>query len=116
MAEALKMKVDTAEGEPLESYNLPDARDGLTPRQRRILWTMRQRKLSSRSEYEMTAKTLYDAGGQVGTISDHWGFGEADTINNTIALMTEHFNTVPLIDAPRGNWGQHGQPYITPLY
>ena len=116
MAEALKMKVDTAEGEPLESYNLPDARDGLTPRQRRILWTMRQRKLSSRSEYEMTAKTLYDAGGQVGTISDHWGFGEADTINNTIALMTEHFNTVPLIDAPRGNWGQHGGNPTSPRF
>ena len=116
MAEALKMKVDTIRGEVLESYNLPDARDGLTPRQRRILWTMRQRKLSSRSKYEMTAKTLYDAGGHVGTMSDYWGFGEADIINNTIALMTEHFNAIPLVDAPRGNWGQHGGNPTSPRF
>lgn len=105
MAEALKMKVDTTERETFESYSLPDVRDGLTPRQRRILWTMWQRKLSSRSEYEMTAKTLYDAGGQVGTMSDHWGFGEADLINDTIAQMTQHFNAVALIEAGRGNFG-----------
>lgn len=105
MEDELKMKVDTEDKEAFESYNLPDARDGLTPRQRRILWTMRQRKLSSRSEYEMTAKTLYDAGGQVGTISDHWGFGEADIINDTIAQMTQHYNSVALIEAGAGNFG-----------
>ena len=71
MAEALKMKVDTLTEKGTESYDLPDARDGLTPRQRRILWAMRKRKLSSRAEYEMTARTLYDAGGHVGTTSDH---------------------------------------------
>ena len=43
MAEALKMKVDTIRGEILESYNLTDARDGLTPRQRRFVWTMGKR-------------------------------------------------------------------------
>lgn len=102
MAEALKMKVDTEDKETFESYNLPDARDGLTPRQRRILWTMRKRKLSSRTEYEMTARTLYDAGGHVGTTSDRWGFGEADVINDTIAKMTQHFNTVALIEAGAG--------------
>ena len=116
MADALKMKVDTEDRETFERYNLPDARDGLTPRQRRILWTMRMRKLSSRSKYEMTAKTLYDAGGHVGTMSDYWGFGEADIINNTIALMTEHFNTIPLVDAPRGNWGQHGGHPTSPRF
>ena len=116
MAEALKMKVDTAEGEPFKSYNLPDARDGLTPRQRRILWTMRQRKLSSRSEYEMTAKTLYDAGGQVGTISDHWGFGEADIINDTIAQMTQHYNSVALIEAGAGNFGDCGGEPASPRF
>ena len=54
MAEALKMKVDTIGGDILERYNLPDARDGLTPRQRRILWAMYKRNLSSRSDYEKT--------------------------------------------------------------
>lgn len=116
MAEALKMKVDTEDKENFESYNLPDVRDGLTPRQRRILWTMRQRKLSSRSEYEMTAKTLYDAGGHVGTMSDHWGFGEADLINDTIAQMTQHFNAVALIEAGRGNFGQHGNEPASPRF
>lgn len=98
MADALKMKVDTEDKETFESYNIPDVRDGLTPRQRRILWAMRNRKLSSRSEYEMTAKTLYDAGGHVGTMSDHWGFGEADIINDTIAQMTQHFNAVACLN------------------
>ena len=37
MAVALKIKVDTAGRETFESYSLPDVRDGLTPRQRRIL-------------------------------------------------------------------------------
>lgn len=37
MAVALKIKVDTAVGEAFEGYSLPDVRDGLTPRQRRIL-------------------------------------------------------------------------------
>lgn len=116
MEKALKMKVDTIGGAPFESYNLPDARDGLTPRQRRILWTMRMRKLSSRSKYEMTAKTLYDAGGHVGTMSDHWGFGEADIINDTIAQMTQHFNAAALIEAGRGNFGQHGASQASPRF
>lgn len=116
MAEALKMKVDTEDKETFESYNLPDARDGLTPRQRRILWTMRKRKLSSRTEYEMTARTLYDAGGHVGTTSDRWGFGEADVINDTIAKMTQHFNTVALIEAGAGNFGQTGSGPASPRF
>ncbi len=116
MAEALKMKVDTLTENGTESYDLPDARDGLTPRQRRILWTMRKRKLSSRAEYEMTARTLYDAGGHVGTTSDHWGFGEADVINDTIAQMTQHFNTVALIEAGRGNFGQTGGSPASPRF
>ena len=91
MAEALKMKVDTIGGKILERYNLPDARDGLTPRQRRILWVMYLRKLSSKSKFEKTACTFSDAGGTYGVdgeMSDHWGFGEADIINDTIAQMT----------------------------
>ena len=116
MADALKMKVDAEDKETFESYNIPDVRDGLTPRQRRILWAMRNRKLSSRSEYEMTAKTLYDAGGHVGTMSDHWGFGEADIINDAIAQMTQHFNAVALIEAGRGNFGQHGNEPASPRF
>ncbi len=119
MAEALKMKVDTAGEEAYESYNLPDVRDGLTPRQRRILWAMYKRKLSSRSQFEKTACTFLDAGGTYGVdgeMSDHWGFGEADIIDDAIAQMTQHFNAVALIEAGRGNFGQHGGSPASPRF
>ena len=116
MAETLKMKVETEGKETFESYNLPDARDGLTPRQRRILWAMYKRNLSSRSDYEKTIWTFLDAGGHVGTTSDRWGFGEADVINDTIAKMTQHFNTVALIEAGAGNFGQTGSGPASPRF
>jgi len=115
MAEALKMKVETEEKETFESYNLPDVRDGLTPRQRRILWTMHVRKLSSRLKYEKTAKTLYDAGGHIGAMSDCWGFGEANIINDTIAQMTQYFNSAALIEG-HGNFGEYGGSPASPRF
>lgn len=119
MAEALKMKVDTIRGEILESYNLPDARDGLTPRQRRILWAMYLRKLSSRSDYEKTMWTFLDAGGQYGPgeeMNDCWGFGESNIINDTIVQMTQRYNAVALIEAGRGNFGGYGEEPASPRF
>ena len=119
MADALKMKVDIDDKEAVENYNLPDARDGLTPRQRRILWAMYLRKLSSKSKFEKTAYTFSDAGGTYGVdgeMSDHWGFGEADIINDTIAQMTQRHNTVALIEAGRGNFGGSGNEPASPRF
>lgn len=118
MAEALKMKVDTAGSETFESYSLPDARDGLTPRQRRILWAMHKRKLSSRSKFEKTAYTFLDAGGTYGVdgeMSDYWGFGESDIINDTIAQMTQYFNAVALVEG-HGNFGDCGGEPVSPRF
>ena len=119
MAEALKMKVDTEDKETFESYSLPDARDGLTPRQRRILWAMYLRKLSSRSDYEKTMWTFLDAGGQYGPgeeMNDCWGFGESNIINDTIVQMTQRYNAVALIEAGRGNFGGYGEEPASPRF
>lgn len=119
MAEALKMKVDTAGSETFENYSLPDARDGLTPRQRRILWAMNLRKLSSRSDYEKTMWTFLDAGGQYGPgeeMNDCWGVGESNIINDTIVQMTQRYNAVPLIEAGRRNFGGYGEEPASPRF
>lgn len=117
MTEALKKKVDIITDD--ERYNLPDVRDGLTPRQRRILWAMHVRNLSGSAEYENTILTFLDAGGKYGIgeeMSDHLGYGESDLINDTIAQMTQHYNTVALIEAGRGNFGGYGYGPASPRF
>ncbi|MCY4184196.1 MAG: DNA topoisomerase IV subunit A [Rhodobacteraceae bacterium] len=77
---------------------LPDARDGLKPVQRRILYAMQELKLSSTSGFRKSAKISGDV---MGNYHPH---GE-QAIYDALARMAQDFNLrYPLVDG-QGNFG-----------
>ena len=77
---------------------LPDARDGLKPVQRRILYAMRALNLAPDGGYKKCAKIAGDTSG------DYHPHGEA-TIYPTLVRMAQHWSLrYPLIDG-QGNFG-----------
>ncbi|NCM96756.1 MAG: DNA topoisomerase IV subunit A, partial [Rhodobacterales bacterium] len=77
---------------------LPDARDGLKPVHRRILYAMRELKLSPTSAFRKSAKI---AGDVMGNYHPH---GDA-AIYDAMARLAQDFNVrYPLVDG-QGNFG-----------
>ncbi|MFN4130156.1 MAG: DNA gyrase subunit A, partial [Paracoccaceae bacterium] len=77
---------------------LPDARDGLKPVHRRILYAMRELKLSATSAFRKSAKI---AGDVMGNYHPH---GDA-AIYDAMARLAQDFNVrYPLVDG-QGNFG-----------
>lgn len=80
------------------SRALPDARDGLKPVHRRILYTMHQMGLSHSAKYKKSAAVVGDA---LGNYHPH---GDA-ALYDAMARMAQDFRLrYPLVDG-QGNWG-----------
>jgi DNA gyrase subunit A len=77
---------------------LPDARDGLKPVQRRILFSMNDLGMSSGSQYKKAARVVGDC---LGKLHPHGDLAVYDAL----ARMVQDFSLrYPLIDG-QGNWG-----------
>ncbi len=77
---------------------LPDARDGLKPVQRRILYTMREEGMSSGAQFKKSARV-------VGTCLARYHPHGDMAIYDALARMVQDFSLrVPLIQG-QGNWG-----------
>ena len=77
---------------------LPDARDGLKPVQRRILYSMRELGMGSGSQYKKAARVVGDC---LGRFHPHGDMAVYDAL----ARMVQAFSLrCPLIDG-QGNWG-----------
>ena len=80
------------------SRALPDARDGLKPSQRRVLWAMNDLNLGPRAKHRKCAKICGDTSG------NYHPHGES-VIYPTLTRMAQHWNTrYKLIDG-QGNFG-----------
>ncbi len=85
------------------SRALPDARDGLKPVQRRILWAMQESGMRADGSHRKCAKVVGDVMGSYHPHGDQ-------SIYETLVRMGQPFATyVPLIDA-QGNFGSPGFP------
>src|SRR3990167_8149438 len=80
------------------SRALPDARDGLKPSQRRILYAMRQLNLSPSSKHRKCAKISGDTSG------DYHPHGESVIYPTLVRMAQEWALRYPLIDG-QGNFG-----------
>ncbi|RUM63999.1 MAG: DNA gyrase subunit A, partial [Sulfurospirillum sp.] len=77
---------------------LPDARDGLKPVHRRILYAMNELNLSSRAPYKKSARIVGD------TIGKYHPHGD-NAVYDALVRMAQPFSMrIPLIDG-QGNFG-----------
>ena len=82
---------------------IPDARDGLKPVQRRILWSMLQMGVRPGGAYRKSARIVGD------TMGRYHPHGDA-AIYDTLVRMGQDFSRmVPLVD-PQGNFGSLDDP------
>jgi DNA gyrase subunit A len=87
------------------SRAIPDARDGLKPVHRRILWSMFDEGITPEKSHVKSAKIV---GNTMGNYHPH---GDSAIYEAMVGLVQEHNLSVPLID-PHGNFG--GSPGSTP--
>src|SRR6187551_3154838 len=80
------------------SRALPDARDGLKPSQRRILFAMRQLNLSPNAKFRKCAKISGDTSG------DYHPHGES-VIYPTLVRMAQDWNMRCMLIDKQGNFG-----------
>ena len=77
---------------------IPDVRDGLKPVQRRILWTMWEEGITSRSPYRKSAKIV---GSCIGKYHPH---GDAPVYDALVRMAQDFTMRYPLVDG-QGNFG-----------
>ena len=88
---------------------IPDARDGLKPVQRRILWSMLQMGVRPGGAYRKSARIVGD------TMGRYHPHGDA-AIYDTLVRMGQDFSRmVPLVD-PQGNFGSLDDPPAAARY
>ena len=88
---------------------IPDARDGLKPVQRRILWSMLQMGVRPGGAYRKSARVVGD------TMGRYHPHGDA-AIYDTLVRMGQDFSRmVPLVD-PQGNFGSLDDPPAAARY
>ncbi len=80
------------------SRSLPDARDGLKPVHRRLLYAMRQLRLEPGSGYKKSARVVGD------TIGQYHPHGEASIYEAMVRLAQDFAQRYPLVDG-QGNFG-----------
>ena len=87
----------------LESRAIPDVRDGLKPVQRRILWAMRQLRLTSTAAY-------YKSAGIVGeTMGQYHPHGDSAVYDSMVRMAQPFAAQMPMIDG-KGNFGSLDDP------
>ncbi|MBI1330013.1 MAG: DNA topoisomerase IV subunit A [Alphaproteobacteria bacterium] len=77
---------------------LPDARDGLKPVHRRVLWAMRALNLSPNSAFKKSARVVGD------TIGKYHPHGELAVYDALVRLAQDFSSRYPLVDG-QGNFG-----------
>ena len=82
----------------ITSRSLPDARDGLKPVQRRLLYAMRMLKLDPASGYKKCARVVGDV---IGKYHPH---GDQSVYDALVRLAQEFAQRYPLVDG-QGNFG-----------
>ncbi len=98
ITEELKQSYLTYAMSVIVSRVLPDARDGLKPSQRRIIYAMHELKLTPRSHFRKCAKICGDTSG------NYHPHGES-VVYPTLVRMAQPFNLrYPLVDG-QGNFG-----------
>jgi len=98
ITEELKQSYLTYAMSVIVSRALPDARDGLKPSQRRIIYAMHELKLTPRSHFRKCAKICGDTSG------NYHPHGES-VVYPTLVRMAQPFNLrYPLVDG-QGNFG-----------
>ncbi len=98
IADELKNSYLTYAMSVIVSRALPDARDGLKPSQRRIIYAMHELKLGPRSHFRKCAKIAGDTSG------NYHPHGES-VVYPTLVRMAQPFNLrYPLVDG-QGNFG-----------
>ncbi len=108
--EELKNSYLTYSMSVIVSRALPDARDGLKPVQRRILYTMSDLNLTAGAKYRKCAKVVGDC---MGNYHPH---GDASIYDALVRLAQEFSVRYPLVD-PQGNFGSiDGYPAAAQRY
>jgi topoisomerase-4 subunit A len=98
MADALSRRYLAYALSTITSRALPDVRDGLKPVQRRILYAMRELKLSPSAAFRKSAKVVGDVMGNLHPHGDQ-------AIYDTMVRLAQDFSVrAPLIDG-QGNFG-----------
>src|SRR5579862_2267217 len=94
----------------MEDRAIPDARDGLKPVQRRILFGMKDLGLKASGTTSKCAKVV---GHVMGNYHPHGDLAIYDTLIN----MTQHWKTKYPLTTKRGNFGSiHGHPAAAARY
>jgi DNA gyrase subunit A len=84
--------------ETIKDRALPDARDGLKPVHRRILYTMHEMSLSSTAKYRKSARVVGD------TMGKYHPHGDAAIYDAMVRMAQDFTMRVPLVDG-QGNFG-----------
>ena len=82
----------------ITSRSLPDARDGLKPVHRRLIYAMRQLKLNPNSNFKKSARVVGDV---MGKFHPH---GDAAIYDAMVRMAQEFSLKYPLVDG-QGNFG-----------
>ena len=86
----------------IKQYEIPDVRDGLTSLQRRMLWTMKTMRLTSKNHYAKAANVIRVAEEGEKELEKFFDFIYGDVM----VPMTQTWRyPQPLIDGGYGNWG-----------
>ena len=108
--EELKNSYLTYSMSVIVSRALPDARDGLKPVQRRILYSMHDLNLTASAKYRKCAKVVGDC---MGNYHPH---GDSSIYDALVRLAQEFSVRYPLVD-PQGNFGSiDGYPAAAQRY
>ena len=93
----------------ITSRAIPDARDGLKPVQRRILWTMHEMGASQGSSFRKSARVVGDTMGRYHPHGDQ-------AIYDALVRLAQPFSLrLPLVD-PQGNFGSPDDPPAASRY
>ena len=93
----------------ITSRAIPDARDGLKPVQRRILWTMRQMGATHDKPHRKSARVVGD------TMGRYHPHGDKAIYDALVRMGQAHSMRVPMID-PQGNFGSLDDPPAASRY
>ncbi len=93
----------------ITSRAIPDARDGLKPVQRRVLWSMLQMGLRPGTPYRKSARVVGD------TMGRYHPHGDA-AIYDTLVRMGQDFSRMVALVDPQGNFGSLDDPPAAARY
>lgn len=94
----------------IQERALPDARDGLKPVQRRILWAMEEDGNTARKPYRKSAKTV---GNVIGNYHPH---GESSVYYAIVRMSQDWKSSLPLIDMQGNNGSIDDDPAAAMRY